>query len=194
MINEKTGELMTKIGEMNNKTESKLKCLLFGAFVNIILGYLVYAINPFDIERYINPSEAGKIFTLPIFVAITLILHEAIHVMFFKIFGKGQAKIRVKVEREMGAIAIQQMNPDVLYTKNETICMLLAPFVFITIISIPLLSISYFAPIIYLNCMLNSIGSSIDIYITLRLLMSFKGNLRIQYNNGNNTGMKIYKV
>lgn len=184
---------MIKICEMNSHTESKLKCLQVGFIINIILGYVIYLIHPFDIAIYLNEEEALKVFVLPIVLIITLFIHEIIHIIGFKAFGKGQAKIRVRRDKKAGAIVIQQVNENVFYSKKETMIILLAPLVLITLISIPLLFIPKITFIVYLNCILNSIGSSIDMYVSLKLLRSFNNDIKIQYSNGDIVNMIIYK-
>jgi Protein of unknown function (DUF3267). len=184
---------MIQVGKMNNDTENRFLCGLWGVSITTLLSVLIYKIHEFDILSTINLSNLAEIISIPIVVIITLIVHEAIHISAFKLLGNGQAKIRVRRDKRAGAIVIQQMNSELFYDKKATIVILLAPFVILTIVSVIMLMYIPYPLVIYINCILNAIGSSIDMYVSLRLIFSFPKDVKIKYNNGEEVGMEIYK-
>lgn len=184
---------MTQIGKINNDTENKMLCALFGFVLTGILSIIIYKAYKLNILKEINLNNIIQIVLIPLVVTTTLIIHEIIHIIAFKYFGKGQARVRVRRNKEAGAIVIQQMNNELFYNKIETIVILLAPFIILTIASLIMLTYKPFQLAIYFNCILNSVGSSIDIYVALRLIFCFPNYIKIRYNNGEEVGMEIYK-
>lgn len=166
---------MEKIGDMK-----KTKYYITDIFSVIIVSLfcLIWTFKFGNIKReYINLA----FFTLPIIVIITLTIHELIHILFFKLFGKKKAKIKVLRDKDLKAIVIYQHNKDVFYSKLQTITVLLMPLILITMVSIVLL---FFIPnslIIKFNMILNVFGSVIDMAITVRLLIYAPKGIKINY-------------
>lgn len=184
---------MIQVGKMNNDTENRFLCALWGVSITTLLSVLIYKLHEFNILATLNLNNMGQIISIPLVVVITLIIHEAIHIIAFKYFGHGQAKIRVRRDKRAGAIVIQQMNSELFYDKRATIAILLAPFVILTIVSVIMLMYIPYPLVIYINCVLNAVGSSIDMYVSLRLIFCFPNDVKIKYNNGEEVGMEIYK-
>lgn len=184
---------MIKIGEINNSTENKLYCMIFGVIINILVGTIIYSINRFDIFLYMTTDNLSQFILFPLVVVFTVVIHECIHIFTFKYFGRGQARIRIRRDKKLGAIVIQQTNSLVYYNKIETLFILLSPLVLITFLSVIFILYNKYPLMVYINCMMNSFGSSIDMYISLRLVMNFPKDIKIQYNNGEEVGMEIYK-
>lgn len=145
---------------------------------------------------YLNMEKLDlKVLYLPILVIVTLVIHEYIHIVLFKVFGKGSADIEIKRDKKLGAIVVHQKNKEVLYNKKETIIILLMPAILITVAS--LIKISLFPSwemILKVNMLLNIIGSSIDIVTSYKLLQH-KDDIMINYDfiEGKGMRMNIYK-
>lgn len=185
---------MTQIGKMNNDTENKFLCALWGVFITILLGAIILKVYKLDILSAVKIDNFRQIITLPIVVIITLAIHETIHILAFKCLGHGEARIRIRRDKRAGAIVIQQINDKLFYDKKSTIVILLSPFIIITIVTSILLAYLPYSLVIYVNCILNAVGSSIDMYVSLRLIFCFPKNIIIKYNNGEEVGMEIYKI
>lgn len=181
-----------QIGKINSCTESKFLCFLLSVVITILSIVLFYKIHPFNFITAFDISTFEKIM-LMLIIILTLIIHEIIHILTFKYYGNGEAKVKIKIDKKSRAIVMQQINHNVSYSKQETMLVLLLPFLIITIISI-ILIIYMENPIIpYFNCILNAVGSSIDIFIALKLFFKFPKDISVKYGNENEVGMEIYK-
>lgn len=151
---------------------------------DVASAFFLFAFCFIWISKFGNIKEEDitiSFFLLPIVVVITLIIHELIHIIFFKIFGKNKARIKVLRDKTLKAIMIYQENKDVFYTKFQTITILLMPLIIITIISSILLFFMPNSLIIKVNMILNILGNVIDIVITTRLLIHVPNNISINY-------------
>lgn len=81
-----------------------------------------------------------------------------------------------------------QENKEVLYSKYQSIIILIAPLIIITILSIPFLNLSYIGLVIKVNMYLNIVGSSVDSTIIFRLLKE-KNNIKINYDYDKEIGV-----
>lgn len=117
---------------------------------------------------------------LPFIIILTLIIHESIHILFFKILNK-ESLISIKTERnsknKIKAICIYQSNKNIAYNKLQTFVILLSPVVLITFFSsllllfIPQTSIWYL--IISINAIINAMGSATDVVLSLKLIRKY---------------------
>lgn len=129
--------------------------------------------------------------TLPFFIIITLVIHEYIHILFFKIFSK-EAKIKV-INDNFKNIYIYQYNKNVFYTKLQTITILLSPLVFISFITWLLLQICNETILVSIsvNGIINAMGAMTDVVLSLKLL-TFKDKIFINYEKKENIILNIF--
>lgn len=135
-----------------------------------------------------------KIFltTLPFLVIFTLILHESIHILFFKLFGKN-AQIKI-INDNFKNIYIYQSNENVFYTRLQTIVVLLSPLVLISCLTFLILQFvnrQLFVPI-SVNGVVNAMGAMTDVVLSLKLL-SYKEKIFINYEKKDYITLNIFK-
>lgn len=158
---------MKKINEFNMDNISKMNeflAFLYECFCCIYLGIILKQIS--KISFYI--------LLLPIFVIVTLIIHESIHILFFKIFNKN-SKIKI-INNHFKQIFMYQSNENVYYNKFQTIIILLSPLIFISIISFILINCIPFDNIVLLiamNMIINAMGSVTDVISSINLLTKY---------------------
>lgn len=160
---------MKKIAEINKEVVKPIYVWFIGIAITLLTGILLNFIYPFSLD-YIQPSRIKEILLIIPTVFLVFLSHECIHILFFILFGQGKAKIEIKKERKMGAIIMHQVNEDVFYSKIQMVIILLAPFVFLTALLIGLMFWIKLPYLFYVNILLNTIGSSIDFYLTIKLL------------------------
>lgn len=184
---------MNKIGEITKQTEKRIYFILIGFIFNIFFAVLIHKITAIDIFEQINNLSLIEILPLPIVVLGTTVLHEYIHVLFFNLFSKGRAAVRPTWEKSLGAIVLRQTNPNVSYGKLSTVIILLSPLVVLTVASCILAALVEFKLLVFINCVLNSIGSSTDLYISTKLIFKYPNNIKIIHKTGELSGIEIYK-
>lgn len=183
---------MQKIDEINKDTERK-SCLVFvGLVVTLIFSFIIYLIYPFDVMKSINNLTFIKLGLFPLLVIFTIIIHELIHIFFFKLFSHGIAVIVPTWDKNLGAIVLKQTNQSIYYGKLQTLIILLSPLIIITFISVILTMVTSAKLIIFVNCILNIIGSSTDMYISIKLAFKYPNNIKVSHANGKDIGMTIY--
>ncbi|MCC0672194.1 MULTISPECIES: DUF3267 domain-containing protein [unclassified Clostridioides] len=184
---------MNKISKISKENIGKLDIFL-GIIFNILIvtGYILFN----DFEYLINNINSKSLFYFITIVIGTVIIHELIHILFFNFFSNGKAKIKIKYDKHIGSIVIYQSNEVILYNKIQTIIILLAPLVLITIISF--FCIFYFktiSEILKINLVLNSMGSTGDFILSSKLFHNYiSKNILINYSYSSQEGtiMNIY--
>ena len=164
--------------KITRETEKIFNYVLINLFLTVFLILIMYRIHEFNVFSILNMH--WLYFTASIIsFFISLILHELTHILFFKIFGKGKAKISVRISFQ--EIFIEQTNRNLAYTRNQMVFILISPFLLIFILCI-LLSIVFpeYYLIFYIVCIANSLASMIDVGLTFRLLR-FNKNSKILY-------------
>lgn len=174
-----------------HKNNTNLIDKLFIAILNISLLTFIYFYGGITADD-INLS----FISLPLVVVATFIFHEYIHIFFFKVLSGGNADIKVIKEKDLGAVIMYQQNKDVLYTRLQTVIILVAPLVLITLLSIPLLNLGALGLIFKANMYLNIMGSSIDCALIFKLLRKYDGNIKVnyEYEQSNGVIMNIHNV
>lgn len=169
--------------KINKQNISPIACAITGFLLTIIIGFIIFKLKPFNLIEYLNnkPINTELILFVPATIII-LLIHELIHIGFYLLFSKGKAKIQVKREKEYGALMIYQINEKVCYSRNEMILILLAPLILITIILFILINFINTPFLLYINLLLNVLGSSIDFYISAFLLIKYPSNIKISFN------------
>lgn len=171
---------MKKIHKKNTTVLDRLFIVVFNL---LVLTHIYFQGN-------ISLSDVNLTFILlPIGVMITFVFHEYIHIFFFKILSNGKANIKVIRERDLGAVIVYQENKKVLYSKYQTIIVLIAPLVIITILSIPLINHSLISLVIKTNMYLNIVGSSIDCALIFKLIRKYNNSIKINYDYENDIGV-----
>lgn len=135
-----------------------------------------------------------KIFLLmlPFLVVFTLFIHESIHILFFKLFGK-EATIKI-INDNFKNIYVYQSNKNVYYTRLQTIVILLAPLILISIATLIILHFSnetIFVPI-SVNGVINAMGAMTDIVLSIKLLC-YRGKIVVGYEKKENIILNIYQ-
>lgn len=164
---------MEQIHKKNTTITDKIFVLIF----NLIIMAFIYLKGNISVED-INIFFIG----LPFLVIATFIFHEYIHIFFFKLFSKGKANIKVIREKDLGAVIMYQENKEVIYSKYQTILVLIAPLVIITILSMPFIDNSLIGLLIKANMYLNIMGSSVDCTLIFKLITTYKNDIKINYD------------
>ena len=183
---------MEKIDEISEEKSKPLYCAISGILLTMATGFLVFKLKPFNILEYL--SNKDKIFEIMLFIPVMffiVLIHELIHICLFILFGKGKAKIKVSRNKKYGAIVIKQVNKDVFYNKKEIILILLSPLVILSIILFFLMFVINMPFLIYFNLLLNVLGSSIDFYISIYLLIRHNKDIMINFDS-DRTAMNIF--
>lgn len=129
--------------------------------------------------------------TLPFLVITTLVIHESIHILFFRIFSK-EAKIEI-INDEFKSIYIYQSNPNVFYTKWQTIVILISPLVLISLITwllLPFCNESILVPI-SVNGVINAMGAMTDVVLSIKLL-TYKKQIFVNYEKKESITLNVY--
>ena len=131
--------------------------------------------------------------TLPLIIIITTFIHEYIHVFFFKLFGNGQADIKIMRNKDVKGIIVFQQNKNVKYNLNQILIILLAPLIMITIMSIILSFIDSrdINLIIGTNMWLNCIGSTTDVVLSFKRYKQGEGNTYFEMNEKDEVIMNV---
>lgn len=177
---EKTNEVLNR-----KKITTKDK-LMVGSVIVFSLG-MMWGIGCFKF-----PTSVVDLWGLLGLVLVTTIGHEWIHVLFFQWFGKGEAKTKVIRNRKLRALMVYQSNPNVVYTKNQTVWILLAPFLIITLVSLGL-EWSMIDPwYVRTNMMINIIGSSLDLALIIKLYRDYPLYNRVAYHYVEGEGVEMH--
>lgn len=178
---------------MENKISKKSisKIDIFIAIIFNILSLILFIV-------FFKPSLNNLDFyflTLPLIIIITTFIHEYIHVFFFKLFGNGQADIKIMRNKDVKGIIVFQQNKNVKYNLNQILIILLAPLVMITIISIILSFIASMNVnlIIGTNMWLNCIGSTTDVVLSFKRYKQGEGNTYFDYTQEEGIVMNVEK-
>lgn len=173
---------MNKIDEIHKKNSNLKQAVFLGVLVTLIIGYTSINLLKINIINYMTPDKLLEIVLLVPSVICVFIIHELIHVVFFLLFGKGKAKIKVSRERSVGAVIMHQVNEEVYYSRLQMVVILLSPIVFLTIILLGIHSVMPVTFLIFINIVLNALGSTVDIYITYQLIFKYKSSIYINFN------------
>lgn len=139
-----------------------------------------------------NEDKAWEVLAVIPSLFIIFVIHELIHIGLFHLFGQGKAKVIPKREKELGAVIMHQVNPEVFYTRNQMLFILLSPLILLTVL---LLALHFYLPLPFLlliNIVLNSLGSSTDLYASYRLLSNYSRHDMINFEPDEHI-MNIYE-
>ena len=168
-----------KLNREIHKKNVSFKLILVAILYNVLIVIISFKYSKIRLN-YITPL----IFILPLIVLGTLIIHEYIHILLFKYFSNGNAEIEVIRDKEIKSIIMYQKNKEVLYTPIQTIVILLSPMILLTLLTIPLLyiNIKCVYVILMINMILNIMGSTTDMILSLILLLKYnKKDIFINY-------------
>jgi hypothetical protein len=160
--------------------------------VTAFIGWVSWSFQGISYLDYIDKNKVWEIIGIIPSMLFVLFLHEMIHVFFFHLFGKGKAKIVPKREKELGAIIMHQVNTEVFYTRNQMLFILLSPLVLLTML---LLLSGLWIPLpflLFINILLNSIGSSTDLYASYRLLFQYSSRHFVNFDSNEHI-LNIYE-
>lgn len=164
-------------------------------FIFINIGSLVLMLPFFILYFYIEKSlgfEDGLKFPLILILSlvsmfIIIVLHELIHGLFFKVYGKGKLKFGFH------GFAVSCAMPSNYFNKKAYTIIGLAPLVLITIITGVLSTIFYntdYFLLAYIPLAVNFSGAIGDMYVVFLLLRCKKTVLVNDYG----IGMKFYDI
>ncbi len=160
-------------------------------FINIgsIVLIIPFVIPMFFFSYSINFNELLPLtivyMGLLVGMIATLVVHELIHGLFFKVFGKGKLKFRFH------GFAASCSMPNVYFKKWPYFIIGIAPFVVLNIILVVLSIVFYntmYFIIAYISLIINFSGCIGDLYVSYRLLKSPKSIIINDYG----IGMRIY--
>lgn len=165
-------QLIKKLSQ-DNASYPLAACILLLA--TLMVGGAASFVMDIPWSELSNSRTFWEIIWIPVGVVGFLVVHELIHIAFYLIFGKGEAKIKVSRERKVGAIVMHQTNDSVLYTRWQMVIILLSPLVLLTGVFL-LLHLIIPAPFFWwANLVLNATGSSIDLYVVMVLASCGRG-------------------
>lgn len=144
-------------------------------------------IAPISLENWTNQLVLVFLAYLVVFV-----VHELIHMIFFKIFSNNKAKLKLVKDKELNAFIVKQLNPNIYYSRFQTIVTLLAPLVLLNSFMLMLLVKIELPIVIYASILGNTLASCIDCYVSLRLLVNYDKNILVNYSV-DKVNMNIYK-
>lgn len=185
-------EKPVQIGTIQSNNSNRALAFFLGAAVTFIIGWFSLKIHDFSPISYLDTSKLIEILVVIPTMLFILFVHEMIHVIFFHLFGKGRAKIEVKIDKEIGAVIMHQVNSEVYYRRNEMLAILLAPLILISVVLVLLDAYILFPFLLWVNILLNAIGSSTDIYISYRLLKEYSSNDLINFDSSKHI-LNVYK-
>lgn len=174
------------IAVLNRKKITIKDKLMVGSVIVISLG-IMWRIGCFKL-----PTSVVELWGLLGLVLVTTVVHEWIHVLFFQWFGKGEAKTKVIRDRKLRALMVYQSNPNVVYTKKQTVWILLAPFSIITLISLALEWSTMDSWYLRTNMMINIIGSSLDLALIIKLYRDYPTQQTLTYHYVEDEGVEMH--
>lgn len=174
---------MNKITSLQRKDANILIAGCMGVLVTFVIGWMSLIILNFNPLYYIEDERIIEILLILPSMLLIFIIHEFVHIGFYLLFGKGRAKIKVVRDRSIGAVMMHQVNEDVFYTRTQMIIILLAPLVLLSVVILGLHSLVSAPFLIWVNIVLNALGSSVDIYVSWRLLKIGKAPLIVNFNS-----------
>lgn len=178
--------MITKISKKNISKIDICIVIIFN-IISILLFILLFKPSLNNLDFYF--------LTLPVVMIITTVIHEYIHIIFFKLFGKGKANIKIMRNKDIKGIVVLQQNKDVKYSLNQILIILLSPLIIITVISL-LLSVTALDNInliIGTNMWLNCIGSTTDVVLSFKRYKEGEGATNFEYTKEEGIVMNIEK-
>lgn len=181
-------------GTINQNNSSFVLCNLLGILITLITLIGLYSMKPLNIYQYImyDNNLFLEVSLICLSYLIVFIAHELIHIMFFKLFSKNEAKVKLVKEKNLNAFVVKQLNPNVYYSKLQTIIILLSPLLLINSMFFILLMTTDFSILnIYANILANTLASCIDCYVSLKLILKFDNEILVNYST-DEINMNIY--
>lgn len=188
----KSKKALQLVGSIHSRNSNKKVALSIGAVVTVLIGWISIALMNFSLSNYLQPQKLAEVLAILPTMIFVLFVHECIHVLFFRWFGRGKARMKVKRDKEIGAIVIHQINPEVFYRRNEMLVILLSPIALITVGIILLNAYVLFPFLLWVNILLNAIGSSTDLYVSFRLMKDYNSNHVINFDSSEHI-LNVYK-
>lgn len=178
--------MITKISKKNISKIDICIVIIFN-IISILLFILLFKPSLNNLDFYF--------LTLPVVMIITTVIHEYIHVIFFKLFGKGKAHIKIMRNKDIKGIVVLQQNKDVKYSLNQILIILLSPLIIITVISLLLsvIALDNINLIIGTNMWLNCIGSTTDVVLSFKRYKEGEGATNFEYTKEEGVVMNIEK-
>lgn len=183
---------MKKINEIHKKNANVKEAILLGLVMTVGISYLSLEVLQLNLITYMKPDKLIEVILLIPSVFIVFFIHELIHVFFFLLFGKGKAKIKISRERSIGAVVMHQINEEVFYTRMQMVIILVSPLVLLTVILLCLQVVLPFSYLLFFNILLNTLGSTVDIYVTYHLLFKYSSSILINFDKSA-ISMNIYE-
>lgn len=173
----------SEIDIINKEKINKFILIITGLAVFLMVGFIFYTFKPFGFLKYIDNKE--KVFEIILIfpvVLFSLIIHELTHISMYILFGKGQAKIKVRIDKEYGALIMHQINEDVFYSRNQMVAILLTPLIVINVVLSILVNFINAPFLLFFNILLNTVGSSIDLYVSTLLILNYKSSAKVNFH------------
>lgn len=176
----------TKISKKSISKFDIFLVLLFNLF-SLGICFIIFKPSLYDLDVWF--------LTLPVVLIITTVIHEYIHILFFKLFGQGKADIKITRSKEVKGIIVLQRNKAVKYSLNQILIILLSPLILISIISI---LIALIAPenikiLIGVNMWLNCVASSTDVVLSFKRYRCGEGDTYFEKNEKDEVIMNVNK-
>lgn len=130
-----------------------------------------------EFGRYTSMIHAYiEILLLPITITLMTFIHELLHCCLFYIFSSESPKVRLIKNKENKYYIICPTNIKAEYSKSKVITILIFPMICLDIILFFLLKFSRFKFTSSLLLILNTYGSSLDIYLS-SIMYNHKGSI-----------------
>lgn len=183
---------MKKIGELHRENGSVGIGILIGVIMTGLMIWFSIWILDLNVLMYLQKEKIWEVLLILPTMLTAFIVHEFIHIGFFMLFGKGEARIKVSREKSVGAVIMHQTNEDVYYKRWEMIIILLAPLIILTVLFLFLYTIVAMPFLILANIVLNAMGSSVDLYVSLVLLTKRDSSVFVNFD-ASTVKMNMYK-
>ncbi|MBP1308818.1 hypothetical protein JOD82_001838 [Paenibacillus sp. 1182] len=184
---------MQKIGEIHRGNTSIWCGVGIALTITVISLWLSIWTLDLNLSVYLQKDKIWEVLLVLPTMLIAFVIHECIHIAFFKLFGKGKARMKVSREKSVGAVVMHQVNEEVFYKRWEMITILLSPLILLSLFFFGLHLYISMPFLIVVNIVLNAIGSSVDVYASLKLL--FKGHQKIVVNfDSSMIKMNVYSL
>ncbi|AKA44373.1 metalloprotease family protein [Paenibacillus polymyxa] len=184
---------MQKIGEIHRGNANIWYGIGIGFVLTAVSLWLSIWALDLDISLYLQANKIWEVLLILPTMLLAFVIHECIHVVLFKLFGKGKARIKVSREKSVGAVVMHQVNEEVFYKRWEMIIILLSPLMLLSLFFYGLHLCITMPFLIVVNIVLNAIGSSVDVYASLILLCKGCPNIVVNFDSSM-VKMNIYHL
>jgi len=162
-------ELYKELNILENKN-LYIKINLFSLVILVVTSIIALLLSLIIFGKiHLTFSISGYFWVVGIFL-ISLLIHELIHGIFFRIFSKSKAKIKYGFSKGM----LYASNPGEIYTKQHFCIIIIAPFVLNTVIFFLLYLFGLNGSVFWIVFILHTSGCAGDFWYIYEMITSPK--------------------